>query len=83
MTPERMQHAYELFEQVLQRPPEERSSFRVEACGDDAEMRAEVSSLLEHDSRVTDDFLQPLEPDPTSARLAAVQCPDAPIGSHV
>ncbi|MHC4066592.1 MAG: serine/threonine protein kinase, partial [Planctomycetota bacterium] len=64
MTPEQMQRAYELFEQALQRPPEERSGFLAEACGNDAELRAEVESLLEQDSRVPDDFMQPPESEP-------------------
>ncbi|MFH0981789.1 MAG: serine/threonine-protein kinase, partial [Planctomycetota bacterium] len=70
MTPEQMQRAYELFEQALQRPPEERAAFLVEACGDYAELRAEVDSLLKHDSQATDVFMRPPGPDP-AARLAA------------
>lgn len=72
MTPERMQRAYELFEQVLERPTGERSAFLAEACGDDGELRAEVESLLEHDSRVPDDFMQPVHAENSirGARMA-------------
>lgn len=59
MTPEQMQRAYELFEQALERPPEECATFLNEACGDDSELRAQLESLLEHDSRVPDDFMHP------------------------
>jgi len=83
MTPERMQHAYELFEQVLQRPPEERAAFLVEACGNDAELHAEVESLLEHDSRAAADFLRSPEPAYGSGSLGTTSRPDPLIGSHV
>ncbi|MBU0639975.1 MAG: serine/threonine protein kinase [Planctomycetes bacterium] len=83
MTPEQMQQACELFEQALQRPPEERSAFLVETCGDDAELRAEVDSLLEHDSRVTADFLRPPASGSASTRFTATGRPDPLIGSRV
>jgi hypothetical protein len=35
-----------------------------EACGDDTELRAEVDSLREHDSQVSDGFMRPAEHDP-------------------
>ncbi len=83
MIPERMQRAYELFELALLRPPEEHSAFLDSACADDPELRAEVDSLLEHDSRVTDDFMQPPEPGLTPAGVAATDHPNALIGTRV
>ena len=82
MTPERMQRVFELFEEAIRRPPEERATFLTGACGDDAEMRAEVDSLLEYDRRRDDDFMRV-----PSARMAASGAatdePDALIGAHV
>ncbi|MFH1748673.1 MAG: serine/threonine-protein kinase [Planctomycetota bacterium] len=83
MTPERMQLAYELFEQVLQHPADQRAAFLAKSCQDDAELRAEVESLLAHDGQLTDEFMQPPEPDPASTRFDAMERPDALIGSQV
>ncbi len=83
MTPEEMKRAYELFEQALERLPTERTTFLVDACGSNAELRAEVDSLLEHGSRITDDFMQPPEPATGSGSLAAADHPDPLIGSRV
>ena len=65
MKQSRMQRAYELFERVLERRPEERAGFLAEACWGDDALRSEVESLLEHDSRVPSDFMEPSEPKPT------------------
>ncbi|MFH0982190.1 MAG: serine/threonine-protein kinase [Planctomycetota bacterium] len=85
MTPEQKQEqrAYELFEQVLERTPNERAAFLADACGSDAGLRAEVESLLEHDSRTADGFLLPHEPARGSDSQAATGPPDPLIGSHV
>ncbi|MCB1032344.1 MAG: serine/threonine protein kinase, partial [Acidobacteria bacterium] len=48
---DRWQQAKELFEAALEHPPEERTSFLQQACGDDLALRAEVESLLEADDR--------------------------------
>ena len=85
MTPEQKQErrAYELFEQALEHTPEERAAFLADACGSDAELRAEVESLLEHDSRAADGFLLPPEPPPDSGSAVAAGQPDPLVGSHV
>jgi predicted ATPase len=50
VTPERWRVVSELFRRTLERAPEEREVFLAEACGEDAELRAEVDALLaEHD----------------------------------
>ena len=54
----------ELFEEALTRPREERPSFLAEACGDDAELRAEVDSLLVHHEEASADFPPPPQRDP-------------------
>ena len=61
MMPGQTSRAYELFEQALSRPPGERSAFLAGACGQDAELRAEVESLLDHDRRASDEFMRPPE----------------------
>lgn len=51
MTPERWSRIKDIFAAALDREPTQRASYVEEACGDDAELRAEVSSLLEaHDT---------------------------------
>ena len=46
MTPEHWKKVEEIFESALQRPPQERSAFLAEACGDDAPLRGQVETLL-------------------------------------
>ena len=67
MDDSRWQQIQELFRQALERPSEQRSEFLSRTCGDDAELRAEVESLLEHRSLAGDDFLQPLQQTETIA----------------
>ena len=83
MTPQRMQRAFELFEQALRRPPDERAAFLDQACGEDVELRAEVDSLLEHDSRLEADFMQVPEAGATKAGEAAQPQTDSLIGQRI
>ena len=46
MTPERYQQISQLFDEALERPPDEREAFLKQASGDDLELRAEVEKLL-------------------------------------
>jgi serine/threonine protein kinase/Tol biopolymer transport system component len=46
MTPERYQLIGQLFDEALERPPEERATFLAGACGAEAGLRAEVEKLL-------------------------------------
>ena len=46
MTPERYQQINQLLDAALERVPEERTAWLAAACGDDAELRGEVESLL-------------------------------------
>lgn len=59
MTPERWQRVREVFEQALETPAESRAALLDEVCGGDAEMRAEVESLLQHHEQLDDRFLAP------------------------
>ncbi len=83
MTAERMQGAYELFEQALERPAGERAAFLAETCGDNAGLRTEVESLLEHDSRVPDDFMQPPPSSLESPLGSGAETHDPLIGSRI
>jgi len=87
MTGDQLRRVHELFDEALQRPPEERTAFLAQACGDDAELRTEVESLLDYDSRASDDFLRPPEGSPglhSLAREAAAAAEDSPlIGKRV
>jgi len=81
--PEQMQRAFELFERAIEQAPAERVAYLNEACGHDVKIRAEVDSLLEHDSRIGNDFLRPPQAGPTLWRDAATDHPDAWVGSRV
>jgi eukaryotic-like serine/threonine-protein kinase len=43
----------EIFHGVLERPSSERDEYLVHACGDDAELRVEIESLLSHEANAT------------------------------
>ena len=51
MQPEHAARLAELVEHVFELKTEERASFLTDACGDDAELRAEVESLLREEER--------------------------------
>ena len=46
MTPERWSRVAEIYDSVLEQMPADRAGFLATACGDDAELRREVESLL-------------------------------------
>ena len=83
MTSERMQRAYELFEQALERSPEQRDAFLAKACGGDAQLRGEIELLLQHDSQVPDGFMEPPQPDATPRESTPANGHDPLIGSRV
>ena len=56
MTPERWRQIEEIFQTVIERPPDERKSLLTQYCCGDAELRHEVESLLDH--QVADAFIQ-------------------------
>ncbi|MFT4538454.1 MAG: serine/threonine protein kinase [Planctomycetota bacterium] len=57
MTPERWEEIQRVFEEALERPRSERSTFLKSACGDDLELLAEVTKLL--DAAPPEDFMEP------------------------
>jgi eukaryotic-like serine/threonine-protein kinase len=55
-TPGRLQQIRSVFEDLLERAPAERAALLAEACGDDDELRLEVSSLLSAYEEAGDDW---------------------------
>lgn len=51
---ERHNRAIELFQEACELAGSERDAFLARACGDDADLRSEVESLLQYDSNVSD-----------------------------
>ena len=49
MSPDRHDRVSELYHAASAHPPEKRDAFLTDACGADAELRAEVESLLRYD----------------------------------
>ena len=83
MSTGRWQRVQELFEAALACSPEERDTLLAERCGDDAELRAEVESLLAHDEQAPPEFMHPPQidredPDPTGG-----DGPDPRIGKKI
>jgi serine/threonine protein kinase len=56
MTPERWRQIEEIFQTLIERPPDERKSLLTQYCDGDAELRHEVESLL--DNGADDAFIQ-------------------------
>jgi serine/threonine protein kinase len=59
MTPERMQRLLRVFEQVIDQPADQLDAFLHAVCEGDAELMAEVRSLLHHDKKADAGFLGP------------------------
>jgi serine/threonine protein kinase/tetratricopeptide (TPR) repeat protein len=55
--PDRWRQVEEIFHQALERPESERTSWLDFTCGDDAELRAEVGSLIESDRAAAGAFV--------------------------
>jgi WD40 repeat protein/Tfp pilus assembly protein PilV len=53
MNPDRRERVWTLFDAAADLPPGERAAFLGAACGNDADLRAEVESLLAHDDRTS------------------------------
>jgi len=77
MTPERWQRVQEILAAAAEVEPSSRESFLDEACRDDADLRAEVTSLLTSLGAATPDFLESpaidgvSELSPAAARAAS------------
>jgi serine/threonine protein kinase len=57
VNPERWQQLKQLFEQALKHPPDERSQFLAQACGDDDALRREAEALLSSHNEA-EDFME-------------------------
>lgn len=74
MTPERFQRINEIFDAVLDLPPDQRARYLEDACAPDEELHREVQALLaEHYLRQSDSADQPVtsEPDTAAAPIAS------------
>ncbi len=77
MSPERSERIREIFAKASNLAGAERTAYLDEACGDDADLRNEVESLLEHDDAAVPDFL-----DPESIGVLADDPPPERIGKY-
>jgi len=73
----------EVFDSVVERPAEQRPALLAEACGDDAELRAEVESLLACNEQTPADFMRPPEPPPGIRPPDTPEGPDPLIGQRI
>ena len=81
MTPERRRQVERIYQAALDRDPTARSTFLEDVCAGDAQLRAEVESLLS--AHPPDDrFLDPGELD-VSDRAVAVRVPRATAGQRL
>jgi eukaryotic-like serine/threonine-protein kinase len=79
MTPERWRQIDNLFDAALRLDPAARGTWLEQACGNDDELRAEVSSLLNQDERANQDgFLTPPSATGTHTEPTADWPPRAP-----
>jgi eukaryotic-like serine/threonine-protein kinase len=60
LTSQKWERAKEIFEAALEQPPDRRSTFVVEACQGDGQLKAEVENLLAGEARVDGSFLNPV-----------------------
>jgi eukaryotic-like serine/threonine-protein kinase len=83
MTPERWRRVMEVFHPAFDLPPNERDAYLAMACGDDAELRREVESLLAADENAP--AILDAEPGAIAQRLVDRRLPDEAAvltGSH-
>ena len=82
MTPERWEQIAHIYQAALERAPEARAAWLTEACGDDAELRREVESLIaREDAAVLID--QPLDVAAAAALSDAPRLdPGTPVGPY-
>ena len=81
MTPERWQRVKSIFDEAVDRNPEQREALLEEQCGEDKELLEQVRSLLASDHATTDSVLvSPLAGGGAAAAFAAAQAVDPMIG---
>jgi serine/threonine protein kinase len=72
MTPERFQQIRKIFEEALEQPPDRRTGFLEQACGEDRELQSEVQRMLIADAQLESPIDLPaavwpeLVPDPSN-----------------
>jgi len=83
MSPDRWQLVQALFEEALKLAPKQRDEFLTQACADDAELRQEVTTLLEHYTNLPTNFMQPPKPPESPIPCSGVAAPDSLIGQQI
>jgi len=83
MTDIQWQQVQELFEQVVELEPDKHAAFLAKACSDDAELRSEVESLLDHDRQASDGFMTPLRPGSGVKSSVEPDDPNSRIGTKI
>ncbi len=79
----RWHRVHELFEEARGLPAEEQRSFLGQACGNDAELLAEVESLLDHHAAAPAEFLRSPDPGHGSLEQPGDRANDPRIGTRV
>jgi len=76
----RWQQIQSLFEQVVDKAPSERAARLMSSCGDDAELRRSVESLLASDQRTEDPLMNAIG---EAAESLLVEHQDRLVGTHI
>ncbi len=83
LTSDRRERIHRVLTDALAKPPEQRDAFIAGACEDDAEVRAEVESMLAHDEQAGEAFMQVPEPDARFSLRGLSDGPDPRISTSV
>ncbi len=83
MTSGRREQIKELFDQALALKPQQRDSFLAETCGDDADLKSELQTLLAHDHGAPAEFMRPPEPETAEAPALPKEGADPLVGQHI
>ncbi len=83
MTPDQRERMPEIFAQALERQPEQRAAFLLEACEGDTAWMAEIESLIAHDEQARVGFMRPPEFHLQSHQGGAPEGPDPRVGTSI
>ncbi|MFH0980678.1 MAG: serine/threonine-protein kinase [Planctomycetota bacterium] len=81
--PSHSERTQALFVEALTRSPDERADFLHQVCGENAQLRGEVESLLVHHAQVPEDFLRTPDADAAALLFKASAAEEALIGARV
>lgn len=72
-----------IFNEALERDPEEREEFLTEACGGNTSLRKRIKKLIDAHTSAGDFLLQSAAPDPTTHEAVVAETPGDRIGDYV